>query len=104
MFDSVEELAGKLADTGYFIDPVMTQVVFLAAKLQKPLLLEGPPGSGNPETEFFEIDRISAPRAYVGASPFCALVSFSQIADSSEAVPRDFGGTRRQCSRLETLR
>jgi MoxR-like ATPase len=25
---------------------VMTQVAFLAAKLQKPLLLEGPPGSG----------------------------------------------------------
>jgi MoxR-like ATPase len=26
--------------------PVMTQVVFLAAKFQKPLLLEGPAGSG----------------------------------------------------------
>ena len=40
------DLASKLAATGYFIDPVMTQVVFLAAKLQKPLLLEGPAGSG----------------------------------------------------------
>ena len=29
-----------------YIDPVMTQVVYLAAKLQKPLLLEGPAGSG----------------------------------------------------------
>ena len=46
MFDSIEDLAVKLAATGYFIDPVMTQVVFLAAKLQKPLLLEGPAGSG----------------------------------------------------------
>jgi hypothetical protein len=46
MFDSITNLAGKLASTGYFIDPVMTQVVFLAAKLQKPLLLEGPAGSG----------------------------------------------------------
>ena len=46
MFDSITDLAGKLAATGYFIDPVMTQVVFLAAKLQKPLLLEGPAGSG----------------------------------------------------------
>lgn len=34
MFDSVEELAGKLASTGYFIDPVMTKVVFLATQLQ----------------------------------------------------------------------
>ena len=46
MFDSVEELSAKLAITGYFIDPVMAQVVFLAAKLRKPLILEGPAGSG----------------------------------------------------------
>jgi MoxR-like ATPase len=36
----------RLKATGYFIDPVMTRIVFLAAKLQKPLLLEGPAGSG----------------------------------------------------------
>ena len=46
MFDSLQDLSSKLAATGYFIDPVMTQVVFLAAKLQKPLLLEGPAGRG----------------------------------------------------------
>ena len=46
MFDSFEDLSTKLAATGYFIDPVMTRIVFLAAKLQKPLLLEGPAGSG----------------------------------------------------------
>jgi MoxR-like ATPase len=46
MFDSMADLSGKLAATGYFIDPVMTQVVFLAGKLQRPLLLEGPAGSG----------------------------------------------------------
>jgi hypothetical protein len=46
MFDSVTDLSAKLAATGYFIDPVMIQGVYLAAKLQKPLLLEGPPGSG----------------------------------------------------------
>ena len=28
MFDSLEELASKIAATGYFIDPVMTQVVY----------------------------------------------------------------------------
>src|SRR5260370_38333265 len=46
MFDSLSDLSNKLSSTGYFIDPVMTQVVFLAARLQKPLLLEGPAGSG----------------------------------------------------------
>src|SRR6266851_3546298 len=49
MFSSLEELSAKLRATGYFVDPVMTQVVFLAAKLQKPLLLEGPAGSGKPQ-------------------------------------------------------
>ena len=34
MFDSINDLGDKLAATGYFIDPVMTQVVYLAAKLQ----------------------------------------------------------------------
>lgn len=46
MFDSIEGLARKLARTGYFIDPVTTHVLYLATKLRKPLLLEGPAGSG----------------------------------------------------------
>jgi MoxR-like ATPase len=46
MFESFDDLMGRLKATGYFIDPVMTRIVFLAAKLQKPLLLEGPAGSG----------------------------------------------------------
>jgi len=46
MFESFDELMERLKATGYFIDPVMVQVVYLAAKLQKPLLLEGPAGSG----------------------------------------------------------
>ena len=46
MFESLDDLMERLKATGYFIDPVMIQVVFLAAKLQKPLLLEGPAGSG----------------------------------------------------------
>ena len=46
MFESCEELAARLTATGYFIDPVMIKVVYLAARMQKPLLLEGPAGSG----------------------------------------------------------
>ena len=49
MFESLDDLMERLKATGYFIDPVMIQVVFLAAKLQKPLLLEGPAGSGKPQ-------------------------------------------------------
>ena len=38
MFDSIVELTAKLSATGYFIDPVMIKVVYLAARMQKPLL------------------------------------------------------------------
>lgn len=46
MFETVGELSEKLSNAGYFIDPTMAKVVFLAVKMQKPLLLEGPAGSG----------------------------------------------------------
>jgi len=42
MFESLNTLSKGLNGTGYFIDSVMTQVIYLAARLQKPLLLEGP--------------------------------------------------------------
>jgi MoxR-like ATPase len=46
MFESLESLSLKLRNTGYFIDPVMTMDIFLAGKLRKPVILEGPAGSG----------------------------------------------------------
>jgi len=33
MFDSLEKLSSKLAATGYFIDPVMTQVTANTTRL-----------------------------------------------------------------------
>jgi MoxR-like ATPase len=51
MFNSVEETSSRLAATGYYIDPVMTQVVYLAARMRKPVLLEGPAGSGKDATK-----------------------------------------------------
>jgi len=60
MFDSIRDFSERLRRTGYFIDPVMTQVVFLAIKLHKPLLLEGPAGSGN-ATNFSLLTVLSSP-------------------------------------------
>jgi len=53
MFDSIRDFSERLRRTGYFIDSVMTQVVFLAIKLRKPLLLEGPAGSGKEENALY---------------------------------------------------
>jgi len=58
MFTSVQELSEKLEATRYVIDPVALKVVFLAAKMQKPVLIEGPPGSG--KTELARVVAIAA--------------------------------------------
>jgi len=52
VFRSAGELAEGLRDARYVIDPVTLQVVYLAAKMQKPLLVEGPPGCGKNRTGY----------------------------------------------------
>jgi MoxR-like ATPase len=49
VFASIEQLSGKLAAAKYVADPVTLKVVYLAAQMQKPILAEGPPGSGKTE-------------------------------------------------------
>ena len=52
MFSSASELATKLRAARYIIDPVTLSVVYLAARMQKPLLIEGPPGCGKTELAY----------------------------------------------------
>jgi MoxR-like ATPase len=49
LFSSASELATKLRAARYIIDPVTLEVVYLAASMRKPLLVEGPPGCGKTE-------------------------------------------------------
>jgi MoxR-like ATPase len=43
---SAEEVAARLGDTGYLCDQALATVTFLALRMQRPLLLEGEPGTG----------------------------------------------------------
>src|ERR1700719_1759549 len=52
MFASVEKLEQGLRRAQYVVDPVTLEVVYLAAKMQKPLLVEGPPGCGKTELAY----------------------------------------------------
>jgi MoxR-like ATPase len=52
MFVSPEDVGAGLRATGYIADSVATTTIFLAAKLHKPLLLEGPAGSGKTQLAY----------------------------------------------------
>ena len=52
MFASAKDLASKLRAAQYVVDPVTVDVVYLAAKMHKPLLVEGPPGCGKTELAY----------------------------------------------------
>src|SRR5438477_6724037 len=43
---SADELQGLLARRGYVAKPEVAKMLYIALRLQKPLLLEGPPGAG----------------------------------------------------------
>ena len=44
--DSAADVAARLRATGYLADEELATVVFLASRMQRPLLLEGEPWTG----------------------------------------------------------
>jgi MoxR-like ATPase len=56
VFSSLEEVGQRLRATGYIADSIAATTVYLAARLQKPLLLEGPAGSGKTQLAYAVAD------------------------------------------------
>jgi MoxR-like ATPase len=52
VFPSLIEFGESLRATGYIADSIATTTVYLSAKLHKPLLLEGPAGSGKTQLAY----------------------------------------------------
>ncbi|MGB3332170.1 MAG: MoxR family ATPase [Mycobacterium sp.] len=49
LFSDIDDVARRLAETGYLADTATATAVFLADRLGKPLLVEGPAGVGKTE-------------------------------------------------------
>jgi len=56
VFSSLAEVGKGLRATGYIADSIATPTIYLAARLQKPLLLEGPAGSGKTQLAYAVAD------------------------------------------------
>jgi MoxR-like ATPase len=80
MFESIELLSQKLQSGGYIIEPVTLQLVYLAGRLNKPLLVEGPAGSGKTELAYAVAQAAEAPlerlQYYQGINEAAAIGSF----------------------------
>ncbi len=82
MFQSSEHVHRALTDIGYITDPVTATAVYLAASLKKPLLLEGPAGSGKTELAYAVARAIGTPlerlQCYEGITEEKAVGKFDE--------------------------
>jgi MoxR-like ATPase len=82
VFSSLQELEGGLRASGYIADSVATTTVYLAARLQKPLLLEGPAGSGKTQLAYAVADaadtRVERLQCYEGINEEKAIGKFDE--------------------------
>ena len=95
VFASVGELTEGLRRAQYVTDPVTLQVVYLAAKLQKPLLVEGPPGCGKTELAYAvaaaghtKVERL---QCYDGITEEKAIGKFDEALNKKHSADSLFG-------------
>src|SRR6266702_8659630 len=82
MFSSPKDVADKLLAAAYVIDQTVLSVIFLAARMRRPLLIEGPPGCGKTELAYAvarsaetNVERL---QCYIGVNEDKAIGKFDE--------------------------
>jgi len=111
LFSSARELAEKLRAARYIIDPVTLEVVYLAARMHKPLLVEGPPGCGKTELACAVADAagtvVERLQCYVGITEEKAIGKFDEalqklfLETEGENLQNNWQELRRQLHTLD---
>lgn len=82
VFSSAKDLSEKLRSVRYIIDPVTLSVVYLASRIQRPLLIEGPPGCGKTELAYAVAEAagtvVERLQCYIGISEEKAIGKFDE--------------------------
>ena len=101
MFSSLAEVSAGLRASGYIADSVAVTTVFLASSLHRPLLSEGPPGSGKTQLAYAVAEAakttVERLQCYEGISEEKAIGKFDEslqrlwveLKDKSSAVDWD---------------
>src|SRR2546428_13094379 len=82
MSSSPKDVADKLLAAAYVIDQTVLSVSYLAAKMRRPLLIEGPPGCGKAELAY-AVARVAETvverlQCYVGINEDKAIGKFGE--------------------------
>jgi MoxR-like ATPase len=94
MFTSPELVARGLRSAGYAADPVLVQIIWLATQMQKPVLIEGPPGTG--KTYLAQAFAAAAQTELIRLQCFEGITERQAIGSFDEALQRLFLETQAQ--------
>jgi MoxR-like ATPase len=110
MFSSPRDLADRLLAAKYVIDEAVLSVIFLAAEMRRPLLIEGPPGCGKTELAYAVaraaqtvVERL---QCYVGINEDKAIGKFDEalqtlFLEARTEITRDWEAIRQELHSLE---